>query len=288
LLSSAALCTAAEEANEGFWGKDSPRPVRKRLELTDERIERIMSRLSEAEPEKAKGLAELRKKDEEAFKAEIRRLMRKRLGVRRQRRAMQQGERGFGTVPQPRRKAAVRRGGRETGRFGTEDIPGPERRQRYLKWLRGNCPEKAKKLAELKGKNPELYRRRLQRGLWRHGRLMKARRECPELASALKESMELEDKRDQLIRKISSAAGEAEKKQLIGELEGVVARRFDLLVKRRQIRYELLQKRLVNMQERVRKIQADIDKWKEPAFKDENVKKRLEQLLKQPEQFKWD
>ncbi len=288
LLSSAALCMAAEEPNEGFWGKDSLRPVRKRLELTDERTERIMSRLSETEPEKAKELEQLRKKDKEAFKAEIRKVMRERLGVRQQRRAMQQDKRGFGAVPQPRRKAAIRRGGQGTGRFDMEDMPGPERRQRYLKWLKGNYPGKAEKLTELRGKNPELYGRRLQRGLRRHDRIMEAGRQRPELGTALKESMELEDKRDQLLEKINSAAGEDEKKQLVGELEQVVGRRFDLLVKRRQIRYELLQKRLVKMQERVRKIQADIDKWNDPAFKDENVKKRLEELLKQSEQFKWD
>lgn len=282
------VCVASEGGEQGILSQQGQGRMWRRRALTDEKIERIMSRLKESEPEKAKELEQLRKKDEEAFKAELRKVMRKHFGARGGKHEMRQGKGGFGAGPHGQREAGFRGGGRGLRGFDTEDMSGPERRERYLKWLRSNYPEKAEKLAELREKNPELYGRKLQRGRRRHGRIMEASRKCPELGAALKESMELKDKRDRLLEKIKSAAGEDEKKQLVDELEQVVSRRFDLLVKRRQIRYELLQEKLVKMQEHVRKIQVDVEKWNDPAFRKENVKKRLEELMKRSEQFKWD
>ena len=47
------------------------RPQGRQLQLTDEMINRIMGRLAEADPEKAKELEKLRKSDPEKFKAEL-------------------------------------------------------------------------------------------------------------------------------------------------------------------------------------------------------------------------
>ncbi len=55
---------------------------RKRFELTDERIERIMGRLAENDPNKAKELEQLRQKDPKKFKAELKETMREKFGKR--------------------------------------------------------------------------------------------------------------------------------------------------------------------------------------------------------------
>ena len=50
------------------WRRDCPK-------LTDEKIGRVMARLTESEPEKAKELAKLREQNPEKFKAEIKRIV---------------------------------------------------------------------------------------------------------------------------------------------------------------------------------------------------------------------
>ena len=57
LLVSGLAWAAGEE--EDFWGEDRPRGRQGRFELTDERIEQIMGRLKEADPEKAEELKKL-------------------------------------------------------------------------------------------------------------------------------------------------------------------------------------------------------------------------------------
>jgi len=51
------------------------RPQGRQFQLTDEMINRIMARLAESEPEKAKELEQLRKSDPEKFKAELKKSM---------------------------------------------------------------------------------------------------------------------------------------------------------------------------------------------------------------------
>ncbi|KPJ66429.1 MAG: hypothetical protein AMJ43_08105, partial [Coxiella sp. DG_40] len=73
ILTSPLSCWAAEkEQEESIWSEDKPR--QRRFKLTEERIERMMNRLKEADPEKAKELEGLRAKDPEKFKAELRKV----------------------------------------------------------------------------------------------------------------------------------------------------------------------------------------------------------------------
>jgi len=252
------------------------------FELTDYGAEQIMKRLEESDPDKAKQLEQLRAKDADAFKAELREVMRNRFGRkwRRHERGPKQGRISEGPIGQ--------RGERMQQRFGRPDMQGGERGKEYMEWLEQNYPENAERLEELREKNPELFERRMQRGFNRHQRIIRAGKESPKLAEAIKESMELKDERDKLLEKINQAAGQDKKQQLIAQLEDVVGKRFDLIAKRKQIMYELLQKRLAGMQERLKNSQTDIEKWKNPAFKNENVKKRVQELIGKTESFKWD
>ena len=163
-----------------------------------------------------------------------------------------------------------------------------ERHTEYLEWLEKNYPEKAKKLAELKEEKPKLYRRQIGLSLKKYGRIAKASKENPELAEALKEDLELKKERDKLLRKIRAATDDDKKKKLVKKLEEVVDSRFDLIVKRKQIRYEMTSKRLEKLREQVKQSKAEVEKWKDAKFKNENVKARLEELTSKIESFKWD
>jgi len=66
----------------------------------------------------------------------------------------------------------------------------------------------------------------------------------------------------------------------------VIAGRFDLIVRRKQIAYERLLKRLEELQKKVRESRGEIAKWRSDELKNENVKQRMQDLLEP--KFNWD
>jgi hypothetical protein len=282
LLAGSAVYGAPEDA-----GKRS-RP-RRGFELTDERIERIMDRLAEDDPEKAEELEKLRSEDPEKFRAELRGYMRERYG-RRLREGREAGERGGGREfgHKARRPSPPgRRGehGRPGRRAGRERWGMREKHDEFIEWFKENYPEQAEKLSTMK---PEHHDRRLSVLLRRYRRIYEASKESPELAEVLKEDLELKQERYRLLRKVRAAEDEDKKKELTGQLETVVSSRFDLIVKRKQIEYEQLLKKLEKLKAQVKQSEAEVGKWKEPDFKTQNVKKRVENLLSGEEEFKWE
>ena len=292
LLTASLPCWTAEKEGEkeeeSVWQEDEPRGRGggfRRFELTDEVIEHMMSRLAESDPAKAKELAKLRKKDPEKFKAELREVMRERFGRRWGEQVKGGGKYG------PER-------GMEFGGRGERGEPGSGRtrgktamyRRRgpgFDEWLAENYPEEAKKLAELEEKNPAIYRGRYAICRGRYRKVYEAK-ENPELAEILKEDLELKDRRDKLLGEIRAGVSKEEKQELMKELEDVLGRRFDLIVKRKQIEYERLLKRLQELQERVKESEAQVAKWKAAEFKKTSVKGRVEELVGKAEKFRWE
>ena len=163
-----------------------------------------------------------------------------------------------------------------------------EREANHLKWLEKNYPDDAGKLAELKKKNPELYFKQLMHSMRTYGKIEEAEKDNPQLAEVLKSDLQLRREQDKLLGKIKDAATEKEKKQLSEELEKTVGSRFDFIVKRKQIEYEMLLKRLEKLKEDVKKSEATVEKWKDQKFKNDAVKSRTEELLSRSEKFQWD
>jgi ribosomal protein L11 len=290
ILTSPLSCWAAEqEEEESIWAEDEPNQGQRKFELTEERIERMMNRLKEADPEKAKELETLRAKDPEKFKAELRKVMRERFGKRMRERMGRRERAGICPPAAPGMMTPGGPGG--PGGFG-EGRGGPmemrERHGEYLEWLEKNYPEEAKELANLEGKNPELYGRRVGLGLRKHRRIFEAAKENPALAEVLKENLKLTEEQQQLVKKIKAATDDAEKKKLTGELTTVVDKKFDLIVKRKQMTYEQMLKRLEELKGEVKKSEAQAEKWKDSTFKSESVKARVEELISGEEEFSWD
>lgn len=282
LLAAGQLCGAAERGDkDSFWSEGGPRRHGKGFELTEERIERILKRLAETDPKKAEQLSKLRERDPEKFKAELRETLREQFSKRKK-------ERGFHS-PMGSEKGDRPFHRRSPGGGGWEHGEGMrERHREYLEWLEKNDPEEAKRLTELREKNPEYYHKRLGYRFKRHRRIMEASKDNPELARVLKEDMQLRDKRDQLLKQIKKAKDGEEKKRLAGELQNVLNQRFDLIVERKQIGYERLLEKLESLKERIKKREADVEKWKAPEYKSKNVQSRLNRLLKEAETFSWD
>ena len=227
----------------------------KRFEPTEEEIDRIMTSLKQSNPEKAKELAELRKKEPERFKAELRKY----------------GREEYAKIIKER----------------IEDWRN-KRRAEFIEWLEKNYSKVAKELATLKEKQPGIYWEKFDQVRKKYWPIFEEEKRNPELAEVLKEDLELTKRRDELVRKIKSAKNEKEKEKFAAHLEEVVGRRFDLIIRKKQIEYERLLKRIEQLQKQVKESRNEIGKWMNTEFKTENVKKRLKDLTEEIPQLKWD
>jgi len=240
-----------EEKKEDIW--EGPRPPR-RFELTDEEVERIMKKLRETDPGKAKELEKLRKEDPEEFQSELR----------------QHGREEFGKII------------RERINKWREKI-----REEFIEWLGKNYRRDAAELAKLKGK-PELYWKKYELLKKKYWRIFEAEKRNPELADVLKEDLRLRERRDELLRKIKTEKDEKKRKELIAKLQQVVGDRYDLIIRQKQIAYERLLKRLEELKRKIRESRDKIAEFRQEKVRKENIKKQTEDLLKEIKKFKWN
>ncbi len=249
------IATASSgQTNDDIWteqqGQDSSE---RRFNLTKDEVERIMSELKKTDPEKAKALEQLRKKDRNKFQDELR-----------------------------------RNAGEEYGRIIRERIEAWRSRRRtdFLNWLEKSYPKEARELSKLKDKE-DYYWKKYDIIRSKYSRIYEEERRSPELAKVLKEDLQLQNKRDDLLSRLERAKDESEKKKIAEQLQQVVSRRFDLIVRRKQIAYQLLSKRIEDLQRRLEASKQDIAKWRNRSFKDTNVEQRLKELTGD-KKFNWD
>lgn len=222
---------------------------------SDESVERILKGIRQRDPAKADELVQLRKKDQERFRAEM-----------------------------------LKHGRPEIEQMSREwfEARRRERLEDFVEWLKTNYPDEGKNLAAIKEKDPELYAKNSERLLGKYGRIFDADRTNPELGAVLREDLELKHRRDELVRQLRRETSEARKQALGIELQDVVARRYDLIVRRKQIAYERLQKKLEEMQKEIRKSKEDIVRWQDPDLRQENVRRRIKSLTRDKKGFTWD
>ena len=259
-------------------GPDGPMMGKGRFEPTPEQIDHILAEIKEKNPQEANELTKLREKDPNTFRMELRNHMREQFmsHMMEQRRPHQGGPPG-----QPQ---------------AGHDMPGPEfmhekiqeRTDEFLKCLRENYPDEAAKLEQIKKDNPDQYVRALMISGKKYGRICETVKDDPNLAKVLKQQMELKDKRAELLKQIAATTDEKQKKTLTTELEQIVGQQFDLIVKRKQMAYEDLTKKLADLQKEVNQRKAEAEKWKSKDFKSQKVKERVTELLNEKEKFEWD
>jgi hypothetical protein len=284
---------------EDIWSEDAAKGEPGRFELTEEKIERIMDQLAKTDPEKAEELKQLQAKDPEKFKAELREVMQEQLGKRfrehlekRSEQHMKEGGEPFGPggMPPDSCNMPPGHGGKPFGPGGMLMPPDAGmhwRYDKYLDWLKENYAEEAEKLAELSKKDANLYSKQLELSLKKYGRIAEAARENPQLAAVLREDLALKQQQDKLLGEIK-AAGDNGKEDSVKELKEVLNHRFDAILKRKQIEYEQLLKKLDRLKKEVEQRKAKVEKWKDAGFKNESVKARLEELLGKTGEFKWN
>ncbi len=249
-------------AQEDIWS-DKPGRRDRQFELTKERIEEILKHLDQADPERAKELRKLQKNKPEEFRSQIRKIMR-------QQTHSPQGERKGQPQTRPWQ-----------GRW-REHVE--KRHEAFLEWLKKNYPIEAQRLTKLAEKDAEKYTKETAALRKRYEPVMRAEKRDPELAAVLKEDIELQNHRQKLLREIRKA-DKKEKDELVKQLEEIVNRRFDLIVIKKQLRYEELRKRLKKLQEDLVKRQAELQQLQQS--KQKTTEQRLEELLGKTERIDW-
>lgn len=253
-----AVLTAAEAKQEknDIW-KDEPKETRSpwQRDLAPEQIERIMKGIEQRDPAKAKALSELRQKEPALFMTEIR-------------------EQGRPEIEQMYRER------RETLR--------QERNSRFMDWLRTNYPGEEQAMAKLKERDPQLYLAAFDNAMNRYGYIFDAENSNPELGAVLKEDFDLRKRSDELCCSLRTEKSDAKRQAIGAELQEVVAHRYDLIVRRKEIAYEQLLKRLEELQQQVTESKDDIARYKDAKIKRENVRQRIRELTENKVRFKWD
>ena len=238
-----------------------------------ERVEKMLERIRKFDPQAADRLQKLYNEDVEAYKQESRDYMRSHWQEVFPNRGPLRPEEGPGP-------------GHHGGRRWQERMKEMQKKnEEYLNWLKENYPAEANELEQVKQENPGLYMRRLMQSGRKYGPVAAAAKKNPALAEVLKQDIELKDQRDQILMELQSAKPE-EKDALAAQLKDVVSKRFDLIIKRRQLQQQELLKRLEDLKNQVKESEKEVEQWK--ASKDKEVDARVKELLSQTEQFHWD
>ena len=156
-----------------------------------------------------------------------------------------------------------------------------EKHEVYLEWFEKSYPDKYKELIKNRDSQPEKFVQRIGNSMKVYGPIQREEKRNPELAKALREDLRLQEERDKLIRDIRKAKPE-KRPEMLKKLEGIVAARFDIIIRKKQLQYDHLRKRL---EYQLEKQAAELQKLKEE--KDAKVQQRMDELIDPKEKLSW-
>ena len=283
-----AICLPAVYAEQDPWTEDTESgPPRREVKLTDEKINEIMAELAANNPDKAERLEQLRKENPDTFNTVIARLAMNKEG-RRDRRSredrMMPGMPGGQMGRQTPGERVPSRDGKGGPGYGHEMIRQQE--TETLEWLERNDPNEAKELLKLKEENHKLYIRKMSSAVKKYRKIMETEKNNPALAAVLKEDLELKRQTSDLMKKIRGTTDDGEKQKLKGELEVLTGKRFDLIIKKKQLQYEDLLKKLEELKNSIKEREAEIETLK--GKKADHIKERVEELINNTEKIRWE
>ena len=221
-----------------------------RFRTSEEEINHFLEELKESDTAKAKELSNLREKDPEKFREELRKSVREQFSKR-----------------------------IESWRSRW--------RAEFLEWLQKAIPKVARDLAKLKDTDPDLYAKKYEIIREKYRRIFEEGRRNPELAEVLMAELELDERQEVLVNKIKATKSERAKMQLMSQLEEVLSNKYDLIIRRKQIAYERLLKRLDELQKELTESRKLIDTSRDEKIKAQNIKERIKELTEQSRKFRW-
>jgi hypothetical protein len=249
----AAAGSDKSDAFEGIWTEDLERESG-RADLSKERLEQIIEAASQGKADEEKRLRKLYADDQPKFWDEVRAFFH---------RNRPPGSRG------PERPGPRGSGGwRERSQKRHDDL---------LALIKEHRPELALELAGLRESDPDKYYKEFsaQRRIW--GQVLDdLNRGAKRLAALLIEDIGLVEERDALLREIH-CADETRRAKLIEELEVVVGKRFDLILKKKKLQYMELRRRLKRLQEQLERKQQELEEL--TGSKKQAITTRLDKLV---------
>ncbi|MBN1975501.1 MAG: hypothetical protein JW787_17825 [Sedimentisphaerales bacterium] len=151
-----------------------------------------------------------------------------------------------------------------------------------LKWVEKFTPDEAKGIRELRDENYDLYKRRLDSLREKYRSLMNRPRTSDELMHVLVSDLQLELKERDLTRQYWMATDPVKKESISTDLKDVLHKRYDLIVKQKEIQYTDFQNQLKRLQESVDTQLKDINTWKGEDFKENEINQRYLNLTTMP------
>ena len=129
---------------------------------------------------------------------------------------------------------------------------------------------KSPEFMQIKDKNPQRFERK--------DMLQRLEAEDPETYAMYKELSELDGKARELAEKYNAESSSKEKEKIKNEIQGVLNEAFDL-------KLVIGERRLNQLEEKLSKLEKFAEMRK--SHKDEIIKKHLENLLQQEDEFRW-
>lgn len=235
--------------------------------LTEQQIDRFLVRLAQSNPERAAELEKMRITHPQQFRWEIREEL---------------ANRFFQRVVVP--EAAEPKPATPAEPAVQPDPPSDAVRKRHeelLAWLEKAFPQQA---AELKA-NPTLSEARMNELYNRYEPVMRAERTHPPLAEAMKEDIATQMQCDALLMELTYADPQ-EREKIIGHINDLTAKRFDLIVLKRQLQHDQLRRRLERLSQELDKQKEELDALRNG--KGQAVTDRVKELIERTDKTNWN
>lgn len=153
-----------------------------------------------------------------------------------------------------------------------------EQIKQFEAWLKTEDPDRYKEIQEIKGINPQVYKRIVFEGVnhWRHLMMIKSR--DPEAYALMKKEMDYNKKLHSLMKQYKESKDENQKKQLKSQISEVVNQLFDVRTQNRS-------KEISHLEEQVNQLKKMMEKRK--ANKKLIVERKIQELTGEMDGLQW-
>lgn len=160
---------------------------------------------------------------------------------------------------------------------GEEQVSEAQIKQ-FEEWLKTEDPDRYKEIQEIKGINPQVYKRVIFEGVhhWRHMMMVKSK--DPAAYALMKKEMDYNKKLHSLMKQYKESQNESQKKQLKSQISEVVTQLFD-------VRTENRSKEISHLEEQVNQLKKMMEKRK--ANKKLIVDRKIQEITGEMDGLQW-
>jgi len=166
----------------------------------------------------------------------------------------------------------------------SEGVKLTEDDHKFYAWLYRFYPNFAQDIKDLEN-NPEEYYKKFREEKYRNNRLWRGYKINHEYGKTLVEEVKLRIERYDILKKLEAAKSKDQKAKLSNDLTRIVTKEFDIAVKIKKLKYEGLRRKINRKEKELPNRENEVKKL--VANKGQEVKKRVEDLIKGEEKINW-